>query len=339
MTFFDTADMYGPYTNEQLVGQALAGRRDEAVIATKFGIVRDPDDPPSAPSTAGPSTCASPATRSLSPPRRRPHRPLLPAPRRPRHARSRRPSGAMAELVDAGQGALPRPVRGRAGHDPPRPRRAPDLGAADRVLALVARPRARDPADAARARHRLRPLQPARPGLPHRQAPLDSTISTRPTSAATSPASRATTWRTTSTIVELIDAARRRPRAARPAQIALAWVHSRGPGRRADPGHEAPPLPRGERRGARRRADRRGPGPARHRGPGQGRALRRHVAGQPVGGHPRRPRVGALIAPRRRRSRARGSARPRRSTPPGCARCPPSRCCPRRRRWRGRRTC
>jgi aryl-alcohol dehydrogenase-like predicted oxidoreductase len=45
VTFFDTADMYGPHTNEVLVGQALAGRRAEAVIATKFGIVRDPDDP------------------------------------------------------------------------------------------------------------------------------------------------------------------------------------------------------------------------------------------------------------------------------------------------------
>ena len=45
MTFFDTSDMYGPYTNEVLVGKALAGHRDEAVIATKFGIVRDPDNP------------------------------------------------------------------------------------------------------------------------------------------------------------------------------------------------------------------------------------------------------------------------------------------------------
>jgi aryl-alcohol dehydrogenase-like predicted oxidoreductase len=43
--FFDTSDMYGPYTNEVLVGKALAGHRDEAVIATKFGIVRDPDYP------------------------------------------------------------------------------------------------------------------------------------------------------------------------------------------------------------------------------------------------------------------------------------------------------
>ena len=45
VNFFDTSDMYGPHTNEVLVGKALAGHRDEAVIATKFGIVRDPDDP------------------------------------------------------------------------------------------------------------------------------------------------------------------------------------------------------------------------------------------------------------------------------------------------------
>jgi aryl-alcohol dehydrogenase-like predicted oxidoreductase len=45
VTFFDTSDMYGPHTNELLVGRALAGRRDEAVIATKFGIVRDPGYP------------------------------------------------------------------------------------------------------------------------------------------------------------------------------------------------------------------------------------------------------------------------------------------------------
>ncbi len=40
ITFFDTADMYGPFTNEKLVGRALAGRRDDVVIATKFGNVR-----------------------------------------------------------------------------------------------------------------------------------------------------------------------------------------------------------------------------------------------------------------------------------------------------------
>jgi len=45
VNFLDTADMYGPHTNEQLVGKAIKGKRDQFVIATKFGIVRDPDDP------------------------------------------------------------------------------------------------------------------------------------------------------------------------------------------------------------------------------------------------------------------------------------------------------
>ena len=40
VTFLDTADMYGPFTNEELVGKAIAGRRDEFVIATKFGNMR-----------------------------------------------------------------------------------------------------------------------------------------------------------------------------------------------------------------------------------------------------------------------------------------------------------
>ena len=44
VTFFDTADMYGPHTNEVLVGKALAPHRDDVVIATKFGVVRG-DDP------------------------------------------------------------------------------------------------------------------------------------------------------------------------------------------------------------------------------------------------------------------------------------------------------
>jgi len=45
ITFFDTADAYGPHTNEELVGRAIAGKRDEVVLATKFGIVRDPKNP------------------------------------------------------------------------------------------------------------------------------------------------------------------------------------------------------------------------------------------------------------------------------------------------------
>ncbi len=45
VNFLDTADMYGPFTNEKLVGKALKGRRDKIILATKFGIVFDPDDP------------------------------------------------------------------------------------------------------------------------------------------------------------------------------------------------------------------------------------------------------------------------------------------------------
>src|SRR5437868_5984740 len=41
--FFDTADMYGPFTNEELLGRALRGKRDGVVVATKFGNIRGTD--------------------------------------------------------------------------------------------------------------------------------------------------------------------------------------------------------------------------------------------------------------------------------------------------------
>src|SRR5438876_2866259 len=45
VTFFDTADVYGPFKNEELVGRAIKGKREKLIIATKFGIVRDPENP------------------------------------------------------------------------------------------------------------------------------------------------------------------------------------------------------------------------------------------------------------------------------------------------------
>ncbi|HEX9110688.1 MAG TPA: aldo/keto reductase [Terriglobales bacterium] len=45
ITLLDTADVYGPLKNEELVGRAIKGKRDQVVLATKFGIVRDPSDP------------------------------------------------------------------------------------------------------------------------------------------------------------------------------------------------------------------------------------------------------------------------------------------------------
>ena len=43
ITFFDTAEVYGPFTNEELVGEALALFHDQVTIATKFGFVADPN--------------------------------------------------------------------------------------------------------------------------------------------------------------------------------------------------------------------------------------------------------------------------------------------------------
>ena len=44
INFLDTSDIYGPHTNEQLIGRAIKGRRSEVFLATKFGILRDPND-------------------------------------------------------------------------------------------------------------------------------------------------------------------------------------------------------------------------------------------------------------------------------------------------------
>ena len=45
INFLDTSDIYGPHTNEELVGRAIRERRSEVFLATKFGILRDPRDP------------------------------------------------------------------------------------------------------------------------------------------------------------------------------------------------------------------------------------------------------------------------------------------------------
>jgi len=59
ISFFDTADMYGPYTNEELVGRELRAHREQVIIATKFGIVRDPVGRSTAASAASRTTCGN----------------------------------------------------------------------------------------------------------------------------------------------------------------------------------------------------------------------------------------------------------------------------------------
>ena len=136
--FLDTADMYGPFTNEELVGRAIAGpprrggARDEVRqrarprTASCLGINGGPSyvhAGAATPRCSGSASTTSTSTTSTASTRTTPIEETV---------------GAMAELVAGGQGALPRAVRGGAGDDPPRARRAPDHRAADRVLAVDA---------------------------------------------------------------------------------------------------------------------------------------------------------------------------------------------------------
>ena len=297
VTFFDTSDMYGPYTNEMLVGKALAGRRDEAVIATKFGIVRDPDDPAKRAINGRPEYVRQACDGSLS----RlgvDHIDLYYQHRVDPDTPIEETVGAMAELVAQGKvrylglsEAAPATIRRAHAVHP--------ISALQTEYSVWSRDPEREILpDAARARHRLRPLQPARTRLPHRHPAL----ARRPRRGRLPPLPAPLPGRQPRR-------QHRHRRGGRPAGHGQglhagpdrAGLRARGgPRRRADPGHQAPPLPRGERRRARRRAHRGGPRVSTG-GPGQGdryadmspvnregRGRRRHAAsmvrapGQPL---------------------------------------------------------
>ena len=167
VTFFDTAEVYGPFTNEELVGKALAPVRDQVVIATKFGFKIDANGK-QAGLDSRPEHIKEVAEASLKrlkidaidlfyQHRVDPNVPIEDV------------AGAVKELIQAGQGQALRPLRGGRADHPPRACGPARHGPAERVLAVVAGARSGDHPDARRARHRLRPLQPAGQGLPHRQ--------------------------------------------------------------------------------------------------------------------------------------------------------------------------
>ena len=137
VTFFDTAEAYGPFRNEELVGEALAPFRDEVVIATKFGWDIDPETGEHhGGSTAGPITIRD-ASRHAATPADRSYRPALPAPGRSRRAyRGRR--GHREGSDPAGQGRALRLVGGRPADHSPGACGAAGRGAAKRVFALDA---------------------------------------------------------------------------------------------------------------------------------------------------------------------------------------------------------
>ncbi|HVG39774.1 MAG TPA: aldo/keto reductase [Pyrinomonadaceae bacterium] len=73
VTFFDTAEVYGPFTNEKLVGEALAPVREKVVIATKFGFNNDPHKSPDAP----PLKAARNISKKLPKPRSNGSKPII----------------------------------------------------------------------------------------------------------------------------------------------------------------------------------------------------------------------------------------------------------------------
>jgi aryl-alcohol dehydrogenase-like predicted oxidoreductase len=102
VTLLDTADIYGPRTNEVLVGQAIADRRDEVVLATKFGIVRDPENPQARGISGRPEyvhACCDASLRRL----KVDHIDLYYQHRVDPAVPIEETVGAMAELVDAGK--------------------------------------------------------------------------------------------------------------------------------------------------------------------------------------------------------------------------------------------
>src|SRR5437867_3638773 len=109
VTHLDTAEIYGPYTNEELVGRAVKDRRDQVVLATKFGFVSHSGGGPGV-LDSRPENIRVAVEGSLKRlARHRPHRPVLPAPGRPEHSYrgdNRRPG----RVGRRGQGPAHRPV-------------------------------------------------------------------------------------------------------------------------------------------------------------------------------------------------------------------------------------
>ncbi len=145
VTLLDTADIYGPFTSEEVVGKAISARRDEVVLATKFGLRPHIEDGKVVMDVDGsPAYCRDAVEGSLT---RLGvdhidlyylHRPDTSIP-------IEETVGRDGRAGRGGQGPAPGPVRGVGRHPAAGPRRAPDRRAPDRVLAVEPRRRGRDP--------------------------------------------------------------------------------------------------------------------------------------------------------------------------------------------------
>ena len=228
VTFFDTAQVYGPFTNEELVGEALAPVRDQVVIATKFGFDLDGGG-----SRGGldsrPETIRRSVERLAASGSRIDTIDLLYQHRVDPNVPIEDVAGTVKELIEAGQGQALRPLRGGRADDPPRARGPAGHGAAERVLALVARARGGDPARRSRssASASCRSARSARASSPGRSTRRRRSTSsdfrnTVPRFDAGSPQGEPASSSTCS---------RGSPsaRGATPAQVALAWLLAQKP--------------------------------------------------------------------------------------------------------------
>ena len=224
VTFLDTADMYGVGENEKLVGKAIAGRRDEVTLATKFGNERNPDGSwigingrPEYVHAACNASLERLGVDTID---------LYYQHRVDKDTPIEETVGAMAELVAAGKvrylglsEAAPETIRRADAVHP--------ITALQSEYSLWARePGGRDPADGPRARDRLRRLQPARARLPDGRLHLLDDLA-EDDRRRSMPRFQPENFEKNLELVAEVERIAEE-KGATPAQIALAWVLSRG---------------------------------------------------------------------------------------------------------------
>ena len=284
VTFLDTADMYGPFVNEQLVGKAIAGRRDEVQLATKFGNERKPDGSwvriNGTPDYVRAACDASLQRLGVD------HLDLYYQHRVDKSVPIEETVGAMAELVGAGK------VR--------------HLGLSEAAADTVRRAHATHPITALQSEYSLFtrdleddvlpalvdlgiglvPYSPLGRGILTGAVTRESLEEGDSRAAGRFPRFQGEAFDTNLALVRRVEElAAAQGRHARPARACVgpcpgARARTR---RRADPGHQAGEVPGGERRGRRRTPHRRRPRRSRRRRPPRRRRrrpLRRHVERQ-----------------------------------------------------------
>ena len=223
VTHIDTAEIYGPFLSEEIVGQALKGRRDQVMIATKFGLVSHADGGPGVvdSSAANVRAAVEGSLKRLG----TDYIDLYYQHRVDPNIPIEETAGAVADLIAEGKvlhfglsEARRRPSAVPTPSSPFRP--------ADRVLPVDPRPGGRDPAAAAGTRHRLRAVLPARTRPPHRPDPLGRRLRRRRL-AQDQPAVHRRELPPQPRIVDEV-AAIGAEIGATPAQTALAWILTRG---------------------------------------------------------------------------------------------------------------